>query len=66
MSEVGSARSAVVSSSAIWVLRLAPGLACWTWSCSLRIAWMSISGRGGQPGRYMSTGTTWSTPWTTA
>ena len=22
---------------------------------------MSISGRGGQPGRYMSTGTTWST-----
>ena len=26
-------------------------------ACSLRIASISISGRGGQPGRYMSTGT---------
>ena len=31
-----------------------------------RIASISISGRGGHPGRYMSTGTTWSTPWTIA
>ena len=35
-------------------------------ACSLRIASISISGRGGQPGRYMSTGTMWSTPWTIA
>ena len=35
-------------------------------SCSLRMPWISISGRGGQPGTYMSTGTSWSTPWTIA
>src|SRR6476469_70888 len=66
ISEVGSARRAAVSSSAISVLRLAPSLVAWTWSWSLRIASMSISGRGGQPGRYMSTGTMWSTPCTIA
>src|SRR5690349_21424169 len=66
ISEVGSARRAAVSSSATSSRRLAPSLVCWTWSCSLRIASMSISGRGGQPGRYMSTGATWSTPWTIA
>ena len=31
--------------------RLTPSLVFWTWSCSLRIASISISGRGGQPGR---------------
>src|SRR6478672_3858892 len=66
MSEVGSAWSAAVSCCSISALRLLPSLACWTWSWSLRIASISISGRGGQPGRYMSTGTTWSTPWTIA
>ena len=35
-------------------------------SCSIVIAWTSISGRGGQPGTYMSTGTILSTPWTIA
>ena len=35
-------------------------------SWSLMIPSISISGRGGQPGTYMSTGTIWSTPWTIA
>src|SRR4029450_12935757 len=35
-------------------------------SCSRRMPSISISGRGGQPGTYMSTGTIWSTPWTMA
>src|SRR6266542_3834398 len=35
-------------------------------ACSLMIPSISISGRGGQPGTYMSTGTIWSTPCTTA
>jgi hypothetical protein len=34
--------------------------------CSLRIASMTASGRGGQPGTYTSTGMIESTPWTTA
>src|SRR5690606_25022237 len=46
--------------------RFSPSGSCWTLSCSLRMASRSISGRGGHPGRYMSTGTTWSTPWTMA
>ncbi len=46
--------------------RSAPSGSCRIFSRSLRIASISISGRGGQPGRYMSTGTTWSTPWTIA
>src|SRR5690242_688499 len=64
--EVGSMLSASVSFSSISATRLDPSLVAWTCLCSLRIASMSISGRGGQPGRYMSTGTTWSTPWTIA
>jgi hypothetical protein len=39
---------------------------CLTFSWIFRIASSSISGRGGQPGRYMSTGTMWSTPCTIA
>src|SRR6266545_4679867 len=35
-------------------------------SCSRMMPSMSISGRGGQPGTYMSTGTILSTPWTIA
>jgi predicted Rossmann fold flavoprotein len=34
--------------------------------CKVSIAWMSVSGVGGQPGAYTSTGTTWSTPCTMA
>ena len=30
------------------------------------MACSSVSGVGGQPGAYTSTGTTWSTPWTSA
>src|SRR5699024_200423 len=66
ISLVGSAFRPASSSSVIWARRLAPSLVCWTWSCSFRIASISISGLGGQPGRYMSTGTTWSTPCTIA
>src|SRR3954469_9126012 len=54
------------SARASWRARLAPSGSCWILWCSLRIASISISGRGGQPGRYMSTGTMWSTPWTIA
>src|SRR5690606_23889606 len=34
--------------------------------CSVRIACISVSGPGGQPGAYTSTGTIWSTPCTSA
>ena len=37
-----------------------------TCSCSFRIPNISISGLGGQPGTYTSTGTIVSTPWTIA
>ena len=63
---VGSALRPAVSVASISARRLTPSLVAWIWSCSLRIASISISGRGGQPGRYMSTGTMWSTPWTIA
>ena len=53
--------------------RVAHALTAWPskdspriFACSLRMPSSSISGRGGQPGTYMSTGTTWSTPWTSA
>jgi hypothetical protein len=48
------------------VIAFSPIGVCRTFSRSLNIASISISGRGGQPGRYMSTGTTWSTPCTSA
>ncbi len=51
---------------AVSAARWRPAARPWILACSLRIASISISGRGGQPGRYMSTGTMWSTPWTTA
>ena len=55
------------ASRAASILRpLSPSGSYRIFSRSLRIASMSISGRGGQPGRYMSTGTTWSTPCTMA
>src|SRR6056297_617264 len=34
--------------------------------CRVSMAWISVSGVGGQPGAYTSTGTTWSTPCTMA
>ena len=34
--------------------------------CRVRIPYISISGRGGHPGTYTSTGTIVSTPWTSA
>ena len=38
--------------------KMAPAI----FSCNLRMPWSNASGRGGQPGTYTSTGTTWSTP----
>src|SRR5699024_1520237 len=66
ISDVGAAASAASSRSACSTSALLPSLVFWTLSCSLYTASISISGRGGQPGRYMSTGTTWSTPCTMA
>ncbi|MDQ1398440.1 MAG: NADH-quinone oxidoreductase subunit, partial [Acidimicrobiaceae bacterium] len=37
-----------------------------TFSCRVTMAWMSVSGPGGHPGAYTSTGTIWSTPCTMA
>src|SRR5205807_7982853 len=34
--------------------------------CRVRMECIRVSGPGGQPGLYTSTGTTWSTPWTMA
>lgn len=50
-SMVGRDASAACSAAAIASARLAPSGISWIFSCSLRIAWRSISGRGGQPGR---------------
>jgi hypothetical protein len=38
----------------------------WIFSWMVLMAWMSVSGPGGHPGAYASTGTIWSTPWTIA
>ena len=51
MCEVGVARSAAASTSAAIRLRLPPSGSALICSCSSRIALISISGRGGQPGR---------------
>src|SRR5690606_31887261 len=48
---VGVAASAASSAARATASRLAPRGSCLTWSCSAMIALMSISGRGGQPGR---------------
>src|SRR5690606_10259326 len=47
----GSRRRFASSSSAICFLRCAPSLVFWIWSCSFTMESISISGRGGQPGR---------------
>src|SRR5690606_4576290 len=66
ISEVGTAANASCSRSSSSLRRCGPSLPAWIFSWSLMNASKSISGRGGQPGRYMSTGTTWSTPCTIA
>ena len=58
--------SVLCPDSASSAARLVPSGSSMILAWILRIASMSISGRGGQPGRYMSTGTTWSTPCTIA
>ena len=50
-SMVGVADSAAVSASRIASSRFTPSGICWILSCNLRMASISISGRGGQPGR---------------
>ena len=51
ISMVAGAVRAALSSSVIWRCRFDPSLVFWTWSWSFTIASISISGRGGQPGR---------------
>src|SRR5262249_7482410 len=58
----GSLRSPACSSSVICRSLLTPSFMFWILSCSFTIASISISGRGGQPGREVSTRTMWSTP----
>ena len=57
-SKVGTAVSAASSCACSSRTALAPNFMFWISAWIFKIASMSISGRGGHPGRYMSTGTT--------
>jgi hypothetical protein len=58
-------RYALVRQDATPRISYAGGTPAWIFSCSRTIPSITASGRGGQPGTWMSTGTILSTPWST-
>jgi hypothetical protein len=62
---LNKAGNAVEGQDATPRISYAGGTPAWIFSCSRTIPSITASGRGGQPGTWMSTGTILSTPWST-